>query len=144
MSLKGPIVIVDDDSNDAEVMDAAIKELGIPNETRIMISAQDALDYLHTTQEKPFIILCDIRMPGMDGLAFRSSISNNEHLRKKSIPFIFFTGIVSQGIVNTAYDMNVQGFYQKSTGYEGIKDQLLTIFMYWKQCLHPNRELQPV
>ena len=138
MALKGPVIIVEDDPNDAEVIVAAIKEIGIPNEARVMNKAEEAYDYLHTTKEQPFLILCDIRMPQTDGLALRDRIMKNEYLRKKSIPFIFFTGMVSQDIINTAYDLEVQGFYQKAFSYQGIKDQLLAIFIYWKHSLHPN------
>lgn len=141
MALTGPIIIVDDDLNDADVIAAAIKDIGVPNEIRIIQGAEDAFNYLLTTEEQPFLILCDIRMPKKDGLVFRNSIMGNEQLRKRSIPFIFYTAIVSQEIVNLAYDMEVQGFYQKASGYEGIRDQMLSIFMYWKQCLHPNKKV---
>ncbi len=141
MALQGPIIIVEDDLNDAEVVTAAIREIGIPNEVKTLIGAGEALDYLKTTEDRPFVILCDIRMPVMNGLAFRQKIQEDEYLRKKSIPFIFYTGLVSQEMVNEAYDLNVQGFYQKAKSYEGVKDQLYSILIYWKQCLHPNREL---
>lgn len=141
MALEGPIILVEDDPNDAEVIAAAIKEIGIPNTIKVIDSAMEAFEYLSTTTDKPFIILCDIRMPGTDGLAFRQSIQENEHLRKKSIPFVFLTGMVSQEIINLAYDMDIQGFYRKASSFEGLKDQLLSIFVYWKQCLHPNRTI---
>ncbi len=141
MSLQGPIILVEDDPNDAEVISAAIVELGIPNEIKIIDGAEAAHDYLSSTTDQPYIILCDIRMPVMDGLAFRDGIMKNEYLRKKSIPFVFYTGVVSQEIVNIAYDLEVQGFYQKASSFEGIKEQLLSIFVYWKQCLHPNRKI---
>ena len=141
MALNGPIVLVEDDSNDIEIVRAALKELGVPNELRAFLQAGDAMDYLLTTQEKPFIILCDIRMSGLNGLAFRKGICTNEYLQKKSIPFIFLTAAVSIDIVNEAYEMFVHGFIQKADNYSGLKEQLLAVVFYWKHCLHPNREL---
>ena len=138
MSLKGPILLIEDDPNDAEVITAAISDIGIPNPVKIMPTTKEAYDYLSTTQERPFVIICDIRMPVTDGLAFRRSIQENDYLRHKSIPFLFLTGMVSQEIINSAYDLDVQGFFQKASSYEGLKDQLLAICVYWKQCLHPN------
>jgi len=78
----------------------------------------------------------------MNGLAFRQKIMENAFLRKKSIPFVFYTGLVSQEMVNEAYDMEVQGFYQKAKSYEGVKDQLYSILIYWRQCLHPNKDIE--
>lgn len=134
----GPIILIEDDANDASVIAAAIKDLGIPNEIKILDGAQAGYDYLCTTTDSPYVIMCDIRMPGIDGLAFRKMIINDEYLRKKSIPFVFLTGMVSQEVINAAYQLDVQGFFPKAAGYERMKEQLLCIFMYWKQCLHPN------
>jgi CheY-like chemotaxis protein len=129
---------VEDDTNDAEIIKKAISEVGVLNPVLIFETAQEAFAFLVHTEERPFIILCDIRMPSIDGLSFRKNIMRHEALRKKSIPFIFFTAMVSQEIVNEAYDMEVQGFYKKATSFPAMKEQLLTICLYWKQCLHPN------
>jgi CheY-like chemotaxis protein len=138
MALPGPILIIEDDSNDADVMATAIRELGIKNEVKIFYSAQEALEYLTNTTDKPFVILSDIRMPGLDGYSFLKSIKENDYLRKKAIPFLFFTGIVSSQIVDSAYELGIQGYYKKAGNYTGIKDQLLSILIYWNQCIHPN------
>ncbi len=142
MALNGPIILVEDDTNDTDVICEAIEQIGIPNPIKKFATANEAHNYLLHTQEQPFIILCDIRMPSVDGLSFRRNIFNNEFLRKKSIPFVFYTGMVSQEIINEAYDMEVQGFYEKASSFIGIKEQLLTLFLYWKNCLHPNRAIE--
>jgi CheY-like chemotaxis protein len=49
------------------------------------------LFYLETTQDRPFIILCDINLPGMKGNDLKKIIDDNENLPKKSIPYIFYT-----------------------------------------------------
>ena len=124
--------------NDMEVITAAIKELGIKNDVKHFFSAEEAYSYLVTTTDHAFVILCDIRMPDTNGLTFRKSIIENEYLKKKSIPFVFFTGAVSQNIINEAYMMDVQGFYRKATNYQELKAQLSAIYIYWRGCLHPN------
>ena len=139
MAVQGPILLIEDDLNDADVIAAAITELGVKNELKLF-SAQDALDYLTVTTDRPFLILSDIRMPGLDGLALLKQIHCTEYLRKKAIPFIFYTGIVTRDIINEAYDIGVQGFYKKADHFTAIKDQLLSILVYWRQCLHPNHD----
>lgn len=134
----GPIILVDDDPNDCDVIVAAFRELGVPNELRVFAAATDAMDYLLHTDERPLVILCDIRLPVLNGLSFRRKISETERIRRKSIPFVFFTGAVSQELVNEAYDLTVQGFYQKPSSYAELKRQLEHIYLYWRDCLHPN------
>lgn len=140
MAITGPILVIEDDPNDTDVISAGFKELGVKNEVKPFNSALDALEYLKATSDKPLIILCDVRMPGMDGLAFLQYIYNSEHLRKKSIPFVFFTAMASPDIINKAYELGVQGFYKKATSFTALKDQLLSILIYWRHCLHPNSD----
>lgn len=138
MALRGPILIVEDDLNDTEVIQSAILELKIDNEIKTFAGAQEALDYLMVTTDKPLVILCDIRMPRLDGLAFLRHINNTEYLKQKAIPFVFLTGFVSKAIVDEAYIIGVQGFFEKARDYAGVKEQLYSIFLYWIHCLHPN------
>ena len=136
--LTGPILIIEDDSNDLDVMTHAIKENGFENEVMRFLTAKEALEYLLITKDQPFIILCDIHMQVMNGLEFRNVINKNELLRRKSIPFIFFTGVVSPQIVYEAYDLTVQGFFEKPGNYENLKTQMHAVINYWRHCLHPN------
>jgi len=138
MALDGPIILIEDDEHDVDVISAAIKEDGFKAEIRSFTFAKDAMDYLMTTTEKPFVILCDIRLQGMNGLEFRRMLSENEFLRKKSIPFVFFTAAASDQIVNEAYNLDVQGFFKKPASFDELKAQLKSIIYYWKSCLHPN------
>ena len=142
MALEGPIIVIEDDPNDTDVISTALTELGVKNSIVTFNLAKEALAYLWETKEKPLLILSDVRMPEMDGLTLLQSIYSAEYLKKKSIPFIFFTVLASSDIINRAYDLGVQGFYKKADNYTNLKDQLLSIVVYWKQCLHPNSELE--
>ncbi len=138
MAHNGPIIIVDDDLHDIDVVTAAITELGFKNPIRSFTGAKSAMDFLGSTTDIPFIILCDIRMVEMNGLEFRNAVNQNDYLRKKSIPFIFLTAAVSQEIVNIAYDLTVQGFLIKPRTFEDLKSKLHTVLNYWTECVHPN------
>ncbi len=139
MALTGPILLIEDQENDIEVIKAALIDLGIRNGVVAYTTAEDALNYLNVTSDQPFVILSDIRMPGMNGLEFRKVINTTPFLRRKAIPFVFLTAYVTPQIVNEAYDLDVQGFYRKENNYEALKEQLLSICIYWQRCLHPNR-----
>lgn len=116
----------------------ALNKLKVPNPQRFFPNGQEALNYLLTTGDQPFLILCDINMPLMNGIELRKQMNEDEYLKKKSIPFVFLTTAANSEIVQTAYDETVQGFYKKATTYEGVKEQIGLIISYWKSCLHPN------
>ncbi|MDQ6609765.1 MAG: response regulator [Bacteroidota bacterium] len=138
MAKVGPIMIIEDDKDDREILQEIIESLGIKNELRFFGSGQDALDYLMTTSDQPFIILSDVNLPKMTGIELRQRINESEYLRQKSIPFIFLTTTATPIAVKQAYDMMVQGFFQKELNYAQVKYMVKLIFDYWSVCKHPN------
>jgi len=135
----GPIIIVEDDADDKDVMEDAIKELQYQNRLMWFNNCDDAWQYLKTTAEQPFIIFSDINLPRQSGLEFKRQIDNDPQLRRKSIPFIFYSTSVNQDTVNEAHvKMTVQGFFQKGNSYEEMKNTLRIILDYWLSCKHPN------
>jgi CheY-like chemotaxis protein len=139
MSLNGPIICIDDD--DQYLIRQALEQLALPNQIITLADGQQALDFLLDTHERPFLILCDINMPLMNGLELRRKVNASDYLRKKSIPFVFLTTTASEYSVEEAYKESVQGFYQKATTYEALCQQLKLIISYWQNCLHPNRRI---
>lgn len=138
LTINGPIVCIEDDDDDQHLMSVAIQELHVANELRFFTDGQAAFHYLETTTEKPFLILCDINLPLMNGIELRQQLNQNEYLRRKSIPFLFVSTAANPTLVRTAYDETVQGYFKKPDTYAGLKDQLQLILAYWSACLHPD------
>ena len=134
----GPIILVEDDMDDQEIIIDALKTLGLQNEIKTFDTGQKALDFLKNMEKQPFMIISDVNLPVMNGLQLKSEIQNNEYLRSKSIPFIFLTTSGDKKAVEEAYELQVQGFFVKEITYEGINKQLRGIIDYWKSCRHPN------
>jgi CheY-like chemotaxis protein len=135
---KGPIIIVEDDKDDQEVYQEALKAIGISNEVHFMDNGRVALDYLLTTEEQPFIILSDINMPGMTGLELKKEIQDDPYLRTKGIPFVFISTNSSRVSVRYAHALSVQGYFEKPSKLEDIKEMLHSVFTYWARCKHIN------
>ena len=137
--ISGPIVLVEDDEDDAEIFAEVLKDLNIPNKLISFINPTDAYHFLDNNSEQPYIIISDVNLPGMSGLEFKNKLDHNEKLKKKSIPFIFYSTSAEKKYVTEAYlHLTVQGFFLKGNSLKEIKDQLRIIFEYWKICQHPN------
>jgi CheY-like chemotaxis protein len=139
---KGPIVIIEDDLDDQEMYTDALKEIGIPNEIRFFDRAQQALDYLTSTEEQPFIILSDINMPGMSGLSLKKHLQDDPYLASKGVPFVFISTNATPVSVRHAHALSVQGYFEKPQSVEGIKGMLRILFDYWELCKHINNTLK--
>jgi len=139
MAVKGPIILIDDDEDDQFLIKNVMEELQITNELIIFENGLEALKYLESTTDQPFLIFCDVNMPVMNGLELRVRIDQNEYLKKKSIPFVFVSTSGGSEIVRLAYDATIQGFFKKESSFSEYKRQIKLILDYWECCLHPNK-----
>ena len=135
---KGPIIIIEDDKDDQNVYADAIKSIGVPNEIHFFDGAEEALGYLSSTEEQPFIILSDINMPGMNGLEFKRHIQDDPYLVTKGIPFVFISTNATKVSVRHAHALSVQGYFEKPSSMKAITAMFRKLFDYWALCKHIN------
>src|SRR6476620_5279031 len=123
----GPILLADDDADDRHLVETVCKSLQINNAIVHFEHGEQLLEYLLVTTEKPFLILCDINMPVMNGLEVRKRIDEDEFLRRKSIPFIFFSTNAVKREVEQAFELTVQGYFEKGNSLQELTDRLRII-----------------
>lgn len=138
MNKNGAIVIVEDDSDDQEMFTKVFTELNYKNEIIFFNDGQEALTYLTAETNEPFIVFSDINMPKLNGMELRKQIHENENIRIKTIPYLFFTTSAEQTSVIEAYSKSIQGFFIKPSSFEALKNLLRIIIDYWKNCESPN------
>ncbi len=138
MNKKGSIIIIEDDADDQELFSEVFEELNYKNEIIFFNDGQEALAYLISNTIEPFIVISDINMPKLNGLELRKQIHENESLRLKTIPYLFFTTSAAQEAVIEAYSKSIQGFFVKPSSFAGLKSTMKTIVEYWQKCESPN------
>ncbi|MDJ1480818.1 response regulator [Cytophagaceae bacterium YF14B1] len=139
LSMNGPILIVEDDVDDQFIFSKIFSELQIGDKIKYFSNPAKALAFLREDPSQPFLIICDINLPVMSGLEFKTAIDRDPMLRTKSIPFVFLSTSIAQKMVDKAYkELTIQGFFQKSDDYEDLKRRLYSILDYWHHCQHPN------
>ena len=138
MNKGGPIIIIEDDLDDQEMLTEIFKDLEYKNEIVFFGDGESALAFLVDTEIEPFIIFSDINMPKLNGVELREKVHNNENLRIKSIPYLFFTTTAEQRHVVDAYSKSIQGFFVKPRKYADLKRTIKIIVEYWQECVSPN------
>lgn len=138
MNKTGPIIIIEDDVDDQEVLEDIFRELNYRNKLIFFGDGQEALDFLTDTEIEPFLVISDINMPKLSGLELREKVINNEDLRLKSIPYLFFSTSAEQKHVIEAYSRSIQGFFIKPRSYDKLKQMMMKIVEYWQECESPN------
>lgn len=138
MNKLGPIIIIEDDRDDQEILAEIFKKLDYQNKIVFFQDGFKALDYLLTATEQPFLILSDINMPLISGFELRDKVYQNKDLRLKCIPYLFFTTATSQKAIIEAYSMSIQGFFVKPTSFLELEKTMRRIVEYWQECVSPD------
>jgi CheY-like chemotaxis protein len=138
MNSEGPVVIIEDDADDQEMLEEVFQNLGYKNQLLFFSDGQQALDFLNSSEVIPFIILSDINMPKLDGFALRDKIKMDAKLQLKCIPYLFFSTASSQKAVVDAYSLSVQGFFVKQNSIAELEKTITVIMEYWKRCVAPK------
>ena len=138
MNKRGPVIIIEDDIDDQDVLSEIFQELNYKNKLIFFKDGLEALEYLTNTDVEPFLVLSDINMPKLNGMELREKVHNNEDLRLKSIPYLFFSTSAEQKHVIDAYSRSIQGFFVKPNNYEKLKNTIVKIVEYWQECESPN------
>lgn len=138
MNKNGAIIVVEDDIDDQEMFTKVFKALDYKNKILFFNDGQEALTYLTAKTSEPFIVFSDINMPKLNGMELRKQIHENEDIRVKTIPYLFFTTSAEQEAVIDAYSKSIQGFFVKPSSFQGLKNTLRIIVEYWQTCESPN------
>jgi len=141
MQKGGPIIVIEDDLDDQELLTDIFQRLNYTNKLIFFADGEQALQFLNTTNVKPFIILSDINVPRINGMALRETINSDEKLKMKCIPYIFFSTAASSNYVIKAYSLSVQGFFQKGHSLSEFEETISIIMQYWERCIAPNEVL---
>ena len=136
MDKTGPIIIIDDDLDDQDLLRELFAELELKNEVCIFPEGESALEYLSDPAIRPFIIISDIKMPKMDGFELRKQLAARSE-NTKATPFLFCTTGSTSQTLNTAYTHSVQGIFQKPVRYNDWKETISNIVRYWTTCMAP-------
>lgn len=138
MNKKGAIIIIEDDTDDQAMFIEVFEELNYKNQIVFFNDGQEALTYLTAKTTEPFIVFSDMNMPKLNGMELRKQIHENEDIRLKTIPYLFFTTSATQEAVIDAYSKSIQGFFVKPSSFQDLKNVLQIIIEYWQKCESPN------
>ena len=132
------ILMADDDQDDRELTQDALKGTSLTNEVRFAVDGQDLMDYLRRAgcyadplvdAPRPGIILLDLNMPKKDGREALAEIKSDEALRQ--IPIVVLTTSNDEADIFRTYDLGVNSFITKPVTFAGLVKVMRTWTRYW-------------
>lgn len=139
MNQNGPIIIIEDDFDDQQMLREIFAELNVSNELVLLENGRAALKYLEDPNVRPFVIISDINIPIMSGLEVRAAIDKHEEDRIRCVPYVFLSTNASHRTICEAYELSVQGFFMKPDTFKELKETIRCILFYWQRGKTPNK-----
>ena len=132
------ILMAEDDEHDIVATKRAWKKHHIANPLYIVKDGEECLDFLHQrgkysepgTAPRPGIVMLDIKMPKMDGLAVLKQIREDNGLRH--LPVIILTTSKAEEDRIRGYDLGVNAYIVKPVGFDSFSEAVKTISLFWQ------------
>ncbi len=137
---KKPFVVLmaEDNEHDIIATKRAWKKNNIVNPLYIVNDGEECMDYLYQrgkyaesdSAPKPSILLLDIKMPKMDGLAVLKQIREDKELHR--LPVIILTTSKDEEDRIRSYDLGVNAYIHKPVGFQSFSDAVKAINLFWE------------
>ena len=114
---KNTVLAVDDTPEVLQCIDTILQD---NFDVRLAVNADSAQEVLKTTPVD--LILLDVEMPGMSGLALLEKLQKNEAYKK--IPVVFITSNMDDKIVKTAIKKGAKGYIVKPFNSEVLLESV--------------------
>lgn len=104
------LVMIDDQSTIIALMKVALKSLGYGR----LEAAKNGVEGLELIRRiQPNAVICDINMPGMNGLEVLREVRCGNSGAPQALPFIFLTGVTESEVVRVALELDANAFMPK-------------------------------
>lgn len=131
------ILIVEDNSTDAELTIRALKKNNLANKIFLVEDGEEALNFLFSkkqfsdrvNKENPKVVFLDLKLPKIDGLEVLKIIKSDDAL--KSIPIVVLTSSNEESDIIKSYQLGVNSFITKPVDFEKFMIAVKEIGFYW-------------
>jgi DNA-binding response OmpR family regulator len=137
VATSGTILLVEDDPNDALLMQRALRRANLENRVQILQDGEAAILYLsgqtpyadRTQYPVPVLAVLDLKLPRRSGLEVLAWIRQQETIRR--LPVVIFTSSTEKTDVNRAYDLGVNSYLVKPVNFDALVGMVKMLDMYW-------------
>jgi CheY-like chemotaxis protein len=131
-----PLLLVEDNPEDALALKRALEDLGTFENTIHAPTVEDALAHLRSeAHEKPALILLDVNQLDPAGIEFLKTAKSDPELSR--IPVVVLSTSQERRDILESFDLNVAGYIVKPTEYAALVEAVKIIEDYWSLSYLP-------
>lgn len=131
------IILVEDSLEDANLVIRSLKKNNLGNSIIHLKDGAEALDFIFAkgeystrkVEDKPKLILLDLKMPKVDGLKVLRAIKADA--RTKTIPVVIMTSSREDRDLIECYELGANSYVVKPVSFESFVQAVAELGMYW-------------
>jgi len=131
------ILLVEDNLNDAELAGRVLRKNNITNELIHLKDGAEAIDFIFGTgsykgrdiNNRPKVILLDLKMPKVDGIEVLRKIKENDLTKK--IPVVILTSSKEDPDIRTCYELGANSYIVKPVEFDNFQKAVSDLGLYW-------------
>lgn len=139
------ILLIDDEDNDAILIQRALMKAGIRGAFHRAKDGEDGIRYLkgetpynnRANYALPTLVILDLKMPRKNGFEVLKWARGNKNTRR--IPILVFTSSSERSDINKAYDYGANAYLVKPNSFECLTDLFKCVRDFWlTACTSPD------
>jgi CheY-like chemotaxis protein len=133
------ILLVEDDPNDVFLIQRAFQKAGFRNPLKVVRDGEQAIEYLsgHGSDGErerfplPFLVLLDLKMPGIDGFEVLRWVRAEPELKRLLV--VVLTSSNLQADVDRAYELGANSYLVKPVEFDEMVHLVQRFEAYWTE-----------
>jgi CheY-like chemotaxis protein len=123
------ILLVEDNPNDAELTQRALRKTDIGARLLIARDGAEAIEQVLTQGLRPRVIFLDLKLPKIDGLEVLRRIRSDE--RTRGIPVVVLTSSQEERDITESYKLGVNSYVVKPVEFDKFYRTVSDLGTYW-------------
>ena len=131
------VLLIEDNPDDAGLVIRELKKINLGNSLYHLSDGAEALDFIfgrgefseRKVEDRPKVILLDLKMPKVDGLEVLRTIRDDE--RTKLIPVVVMTSSREEQDIIRSYSLGVNAYVVKPVGFDNFSKAVAELGMFW-------------
>jgi len=134
MSDTAAVVLVEDNPDDADLIERAFRKAHIANPIEVIADGESAIRRLAERAavgdgEAPALVLLDLKLPRRSGFEVLEWARSNEAARLW--PIVVLTSSDQNGDIRRAYELGANSYLVKPVASEALHEMVRTLNRYW-------------
>ena len=130
------IIMIEDDEGHARLIEKNIRRAGVNNVIRPFANGSDAVKFLFGSdgtgaenKGNALLILLDLNLPDMSGVAVLKRLNENEHLKRS--PVVVLTTTDDAVEIQRCYDLGCNVYITKPVNYENFAHAIRQLGLFF-------------